>query len=174
MHGEMMVECNNKTIGERIRYYRTQQGLSQKELGICCGFKDNVAGEQIRHFESGKRVPKKAIIVKLAEVLSINPISLEIGILSDYSYEEILKELITSTGYHCGDILRKRKEPYQYGKTVIYIREKGRGKEKDKAVLLTKTGFKTMVKWKLKGYEKVGCVLPELYDLTQQNIGTGK
>ena len=56
------------TIGERIKYYRLQKGLTQKELATMIG----VAEITIRQYESNKREPKKENVYKLMDALSLN------------------------------------------------------------------------------------------------------
>lgn len=143
----------NKTIGERINYYRNMRGFTQKELGLKCGFKESTADVQVRYYESGKRVPCKDIILKLATALSINPLCLQLGYLSDYFYEEILDELIDDEGeYHNGDILKVINPPSMYGNFIVYIEEKG----KTRVNVLTRNGVQTIPKTKLKDYKKAG------------------
>lgn len=98
-------------------------------------------------------MPRKDIILKLAAALSINPLCLQLGNLSDYFYEEILDELINDEGeYHNGDILKVINPPSMYGNFVIYIVEKGR----TRVNVLTSNGVQTIPKTKLKNYKKAG------------------
>lgn len=57
------------TIGETIKHYRTEQGLTQKKLGELSGMND-VA---IRKYESGKVTPKLQNLQKIAAALGIKP-----------------------------------------------------------------------------------------------------
>jgi transcriptional regulator with XRE-family HTH domain len=47
--------------------------MTQKELGLAIGFNDRSADVRMAQYESGTRVPKEAVIVKIAEALSVNP-----------------------------------------------------------------------------------------------------
>ena len=55
------------TIGERIKHYRKQKELTQKQLGDLCEIKDSV----IRKYESGRLNPKWETIEKLAVAFDI-------------------------------------------------------------------------------------------------------
>ena len=56
------------TLGERIRFYRQQAGLTQKELANLCG----VSESAIRNYELGNRVPDFLTLHKIAEKLRVN------------------------------------------------------------------------------------------------------
>lgn len=55
--------------GEKIRYYRKQQGLSQKALGELAGGIHEVT---IRKYETGRRNPKPEQLKKIANALGIS------------------------------------------------------------------------------------------------------
>ena len=55
-------------IGEKIKDYRKESGLSQKDLGQ----KLNVSQQHIAQYESGKRIPKLDTIQKIATALNIS------------------------------------------------------------------------------------------------------
>lgn len=57
------------TSGEKIRYYRKQQGLSQKALGELAGGIHEVT---IRKYETGRRNPKPEQLKKIAGALGIS------------------------------------------------------------------------------------------------------
>lgn len=67
------------SLGTRIKWTRLFRHLTQKELGILCGFTDDTASLRIRQYELGIRTPKLDILAKIAESLNV---SLEM--LSDY------------------------------------------------------------------------------------------
>lgn len=54
--------------GDRIRQYRKEKGLTQKQLGDLCGMADSA----IRRYESGRQNPKIETLQKLASALNIN------------------------------------------------------------------------------------------------------
>lgn len=47
--------------------------MTQKELGLAIGFNERTADVRMPQYESGTRVPKEGIIIKIAEVLKANP-----------------------------------------------------------------------------------------------------
>ena len=58
----------NSTLGERIRFYRQQAGLTQKELANLCG----VSESAIRNYELGNRVPDFLTLHEIAGKLRVN------------------------------------------------------------------------------------------------------
>ena len=58
----------NSTLGERIRFYRQQAGLTQKELAGLC----EVSESAIRNYELGNRVPDFLTLHTIAEKLRVN------------------------------------------------------------------------------------------------------
>lgn len=56
------------TVGEKIRKYRTQNGLSQKALGEAC----HMSEPAIRNYELGNRHPGKEQLEKIAKALGIS------------------------------------------------------------------------------------------------------
>lgn len=56
------------TLGERIRFYRQQAGLTQKELAGLC----EVSESAIRNYELGNRVPDFLTLHKIAGKLRVN------------------------------------------------------------------------------------------------------
>lgn len=65
-------------IGERIRYFRMNKGLTQKHLGQLVGFSKATADIRIAQYESGTRTPKADLIEKLAEIFEVSPESLTV------------------------------------------------------------------------------------------------
>ena len=67
------------TFGQRLRYLRVSRNMTQKELGICCGFPENTSDIRIRQYESDKRRPKINIMKLIAKKLnsSVEMLSME-------------------------------------------------------------------------------------------------
>ena len=59
--------------GERIRFFRTLRGMTQKYLGLMLGFPDNSADVRLAQYESEDRTPKAALTAQLAEALDVSP-----------------------------------------------------------------------------------------------------
>ncbi len=53
--------------GDRIRQYRKERGLTQKQLGDICGMVDSA----IRRYESGRQKPKIETLQKIADALCV-------------------------------------------------------------------------------------------------------
>ena len=53
-------------IGERIHFFRTLRGMTQKSLGQLIGFNEKTADIRIAQYESGKRSPKDDITQQMA------------------------------------------------------------------------------------------------------------
>ncbi len=62
---ELMTDA---TMGERIRYYRKQTGMTQKELAGLCGLSESA----IRNYELGNRIPDWETLTVIAEQLRVN------------------------------------------------------------------------------------------------------
>ena len=59
-------------IGDKIKKIRIKRDMTQKDLGLAIGFNERTADVRMAQYESGTRVPKEAVIVKIAEVLKVN------------------------------------------------------------------------------------------------------
>ena len=55
-------------IGEKIKHWRVQKGLSQKELGDQIG----MSQQQIGQYETGTRTPKQETLLKIAKALGVH------------------------------------------------------------------------------------------------------
>ena len=64
------------TFGNKIRCYRILRGMSQKELGLRCGFTPNTAGVRILQYEKNKRIPRPKLLKTIADVLRVEEIDL--------------------------------------------------------------------------------------------------
>lgn len=60
----------NETLGNRIRKIRLAKGNTRKILGEQLNF--NCPESRIEEYESGKRVPRKAMLSKIAKVLNVS------------------------------------------------------------------------------------------------------
>lgn len=59
-------------IGDKIKKIRVKRDMTQKDLGLAIGFNERTADVRMAQYESGTRVPKEAVIAKIAEVLKVN------------------------------------------------------------------------------------------------------
>ncbi len=58
----------NTSTGEKIRYYRNQFGITQKELGEMTG----MSGDLIRKYEANIRKPKLEKLKKISDALGVD------------------------------------------------------------------------------------------------------
>lgn len=59
--------------GKRIRFFRNRLGLKQKELGTLLGFSPATAEVRMAQYETELRVPRKDLLLKMAQVLGVRP-----------------------------------------------------------------------------------------------------
>jgi transcriptional regulator with XRE-family HTH domain len=72
-------------IGERIKFFRTLRGMTQKGLGMAIGFSEGTADVRVAQYESGTRSPKEKYVDYLAGALNVSPLALIVpDIDSDY------------------------------------------------------------------------------------------
>lgn len=65
-------------IGERIRYFRTLKGMTQKFLGVKVGFPEKTADIRLAQYESGTRTPKSDLTEALADALGVSTMALNV------------------------------------------------------------------------------------------------
>lgn len=65
-------------IGERIHFFRTMRGMTQKYLGTLVGFPDRSADVRLAQYESGSRKPKADLTAALAHALDVSPQALDV------------------------------------------------------------------------------------------------
>ncbi len=59
--------------GERIRFFRTLRGMTQKYLGTLLGFPPSSADVRMAQYESEDRTPKADLTAAMAEALDVSP-----------------------------------------------------------------------------------------------------
>ncbi len=69
-------ETSPGSIGGKIKRIRELHGWTQKELGIRCGFPVNSADVRIRQYETGKKIPRDAVLKSIAAALEIDECAL--------------------------------------------------------------------------------------------------
>ena len=65
-------------IGERIHFFRTLRGMTQKQLGILIGFTERSASVRMAQYENGSRKPKKDVTSALATALDVSTHALNV------------------------------------------------------------------------------------------------
>ena len=71
-------------IGERIRFFRTLRGMTQKYLGMKVGFPERNADVRMAQYETGARTPKANLVDALAEELDVSPQALNVPDIDSY------------------------------------------------------------------------------------------
>lgn len=71
-------------IGERIHFFRTLRGMTQKYLGTIIGFSENTADVRVAQYELGTRTPKADLTVALANALDVSPQALDVPDIDSY------------------------------------------------------------------------------------------
>ncbi len=64
------------TIGGKIKKIREYRNLTQKQLGIRCGYSEPTADVRIGQYEKNKKIPREKALETLAEALEIDKHSL--------------------------------------------------------------------------------------------------
>ena len=72
-------------IGERIHFFRTMRGMTQKYLGMALGFPEKSADVRLAQYETGSRTPKADLTAALAEVLDVSPKALDVPDIDSYA-----------------------------------------------------------------------------------------
>lgn len=70
-------------VNKRIRFFRRQRGMTQKELGKAVGFSSRTASIRIAQYESGARTPKPELLKQISEVLNVSEAALTTPDLED-------------------------------------------------------------------------------------------
>lgn len=72
-------------IGERIHFFRTLRGMTQKFLGMSVGFPEKSADVRLAQYETGTRSPKADLTAELAKVLDVSPQALDVPDIDSYT-----------------------------------------------------------------------------------------
>ena len=70
------------TFGEKLRYLRQKNNMTQKQLGIAVGFPENTADVRIAQYETNARMPREEQLKKIAQVLGVQKEILTVPVLS--------------------------------------------------------------------------------------------
>ena len=71
-------------IGQRIKYFRNLQGLTQKELGGKLGFSGKTSDVRVAQYESEARIPKEDLVKTLAAIFQISPKAINVPDIDTY------------------------------------------------------------------------------------------
>ena len=86
----------NKKIGDRIRKFRTMVGMTQEELAnrLSSGEEKSVSQATVAIYESGQRIPKIELRLRIAEILNVDPIALSGIDLDEFDEKRLLCKLL--------------------------------------------------------------------------------
>ena len=70
------------TFGEKLRYLRQKNNMTEKQLGIAVGFPENTADVRIAQYETNARMPREELLKKIAQVLGVQKEILTVPVLS--------------------------------------------------------------------------------------------
>ena len=70
--------------GERIHFFRTMRGMTQKYLGMLLGFPEKSADVRLAQYETGARTPKADLTASLANALGVSPLALSVPDIDSY------------------------------------------------------------------------------------------
>lgn len=71
-------------IGERIHFFRTLRGMTQKYVGTRLGFNERSADIRVAQYESGARSPKDDYLALLADTFDVSPLALSVPNIDSY------------------------------------------------------------------------------------------
>lgn len=71
-------------IGERIHFFRTKRGMTQKYVGNQIGFDEKSADVRMAQYESETRVPKDNLVESLATIFEVAPEALRVPDIDSY------------------------------------------------------------------------------------------
>ena len=71
-------------IGERIHFFRTMRGMTQKYLGMLLGFPEKSSDVRLAQYETGARTPKADLTASLANALGVSPQALAVPDIDSY------------------------------------------------------------------------------------------
>ena len=115
--------CENATVAERIRFYRTKRNLTGNTLAMQIG----LSRYAIMNYENATTEPTLVDLKKIASALDVNPCMLYDGYYQflDYPYSMRIKQLRVEHQLHqreLGAVLgvnRRAVERWELGKAVI-------------------------------------------------------
>lgn len=71
-------------IGQRIRFFRSRKGMTQKQLGEELGFLGKTSDVRLAQYESEARVPKPDLVKEIAQVLSVSAHAINVPDIDSY------------------------------------------------------------------------------------------
>lgn len=72
-------------IGERIHFFRSKRGMTQKYVGTQIGFDEKSADVRMAQYESENRVPKDNLVQAMAELFDVKPNALRVPDIDSFT-----------------------------------------------------------------------------------------
>lgn len=72
-------------IGNRIKYFRSRQGMTQKQLGEMLGFLGKTSDVRMAQYESESRTPKQDLVKELAGIFDISTEAITVPNIDTYT-----------------------------------------------------------------------------------------
>ena len=72
-------------IGERIHFFRTKRGMTQKYTGVQLGFDEKSADVRMAQYEKENRIPKDNIVSAMAELFDVRPEAIQVPNIDTYT-----------------------------------------------------------------------------------------
>ena len=72
-------------IGERIHFFRSKRGMTQKYVGAQIGFDEKSADVRMAQYESENRVPKDNLVQAMAELFDVKPDALKVPDIDSFT-----------------------------------------------------------------------------------------
>ena len=72
-------------IGERIHFFRSKRGMTQKYVGTQIGFDEKSADVRMAQYESENRVPKDNLVQAMAELFDVKPDALKVPDIDSFT-----------------------------------------------------------------------------------------
>lgn len=94
--------------GQRIRYFRSRRGLTQRELGLLMGFSQSTAEVRMNQYETGVRSMKLDKLEKLAEILKVDKAALCVPEMDEMT--DIMQLLFAMEDYGLVNIVKEKEE----------------------------------------------------------------
>lgn len=65
-------------IGKRIKFFRTRNGMTQKQLGEDLGFKEKTSDVRMAQYEAEARIPKDDLVETMSQIFEVSPHALTV------------------------------------------------------------------------------------------------
>ena len=71
-------------IGKRIKFFRNQKSMTQKQMGEMLGFLGRTSDVRMAQYESEARVPKHDLVKEMAHIFDVSPHAITVPNIDSY------------------------------------------------------------------------------------------